>query len=137
VDGGKNWVRQQAGFDKSLFAVRFTNPNEGMVAGIDGVVLHTTDGGNTWKHRPTPVTDNLFDIEVEGNIICSVGSRGAIIMSTDRGFSWQRVNSPSTFNTLSGIAAVDGRFRCVGLHGTILVVEGRLVGNFSQEKSNR
>ena len=39
--------------------VFFLNSNEGWVVGGEGVVLHTLDGGQTWRPEPTNSTYNL------------------------------------------------------------------------------
>jgi photosystem II stability/assembly factor-like uncharacterized protein len=47
-NGGYSWVQKPVVTDRDLFAVYFATENTGYVAG-EGIVLKTTDGGETWE----------------------------------------------------------------------------------------
>ena len=69
TDGGDTWDEQESGTDKDLYGVHFVNPQEGWAVGgsldavgafgdktrCSGIVLHTSDGGETWELQ----TDNI------------------------------------------------------------------------------
>jgi photosystem II stability/assembly factor-like uncharacterized protein len=45
TDGGETWERREVGTEKTLFGVWFVSPDQGWTVGIDGLILHTHDGG--------------------------------------------------------------------------------------------
>ena len=47
-DYGNNWFEAFSGTDKNLNDISFRNPNDGIVAGDDGTVRYTSDGGFEW-----------------------------------------------------------------------------------------
>jgi photosystem II stability/assembly factor-like uncharacterized protein len=50
-DEGKSWRQASVPVDVLLNAVTFADPLEGWAAGHFGVVLHTSDGGETWQKQ--------------------------------------------------------------------------------------
>jgi len=48
-DGGASWVRVVVGVPVPLLAICFSTPRIGCIAGGSGTVVHTSDGGVTWK----------------------------------------------------------------------------------------
>jgi photosystem II stability/assembly factor-like uncharacterized protein len=71
-DGGLNWTSQTSPVNYPLFDVTFVNEDTGWIAGSDiyltrkhGVILHTTNGGQTWEiqfeiHSPGIFGSKLF-----------------------------------------------------------------------------
>src|SRR5213594_3598124 len=56
------WTRQSSGTMAWLHAVYFLDQNHGWVAGSNGTLLETTDGGANWKKISTLTKDALRDI---------------------------------------------------------------------------
>lgn len=48
-DAGQQWRQAQAPVSSDLVAVHFPSPLQGWAVGHDGVVLHSSDGGETWS----------------------------------------------------------------------------------------
>jgi photosystem II stability/assembly factor-like uncharacterized protein len=48
ADAGASWKQSPVPVSSDLTAVFFVNAQKGWVVGHDGVILHTSDGGNTW-----------------------------------------------------------------------------------------
>ncbi|WP_280155419.1 YCF48-related protein [Piscinibacter sp. XHJ-5] len=48
-DRGKTWVQQPSPVSTDLLAVHFPSARQGWAVGHDGVVLHSVDGGVSWK----------------------------------------------------------------------------------------
>lgn len=69
--------------------VQFVNDNVGYICGF-GVVLKSTDGGNTWQH--TTAKGDLFKTIfcLDQNHIWVVGYNGSILFSSDGGENWIR-----------------------------------------------
>src|SRR5438552_11674357 len=54
VDAGQTWAAQKSGVTQALEALHFLDAKNGWAAGWSGTILHTADGGNTWKQVKTP-----------------------------------------------------------------------------------
>lgn len=102
VDGGKTWEKQvpkifqRETFEEelenpppSLFGVLFKDQKQGWACGIDGIILHTADGGLTWESVPTDTELTLYTVFLKANNGWAVGDRGAYLRSDDGGMSWQ------------------------------------------------
>lgn len=80
-DGGISWFQQSmSGQFKWLSGVSFINRNTGWVCGYDGVILKTSNGGNTWTRQTVPTTNYLrkvFFIDSTTGFI--VGQNGTIL----------------------------------------------------------
>lgn len=83
-----------------LYSIHFINQNEGWVAGNNGVIAKTADGGLTWDELSTGITVNLKSIyfvnSSDGWAVGYSDGNGIIIKSTDGGQSWHNTNFPST-----------------------------------------
>ncbi|AZT85802.1 photosystem I reaction center subunit IV [Marinobacter sp. NP-4(2019)] len=82
-----------------LLDVWFENEDHGFVVGAYGMILRTTDGGETWRDWSTqidnPQSFHLNGItQVTGGAIVVVGEAGNIHVSVDGGDTWERRESP-------------------------------------------
>jgi photosystem II stability/assembly factor-like uncharacterized protein len=59
-DRGKNWKQADVPVSSDLVAVYFPSPQQGWTVGHDGVVLHSTDAGATWRKQ----LDGLSAVQV-------------------------------------------------------------------------
>ena len=50
-DQGKSWVQSEVPVSTDLIAVQFVTARQGWAVGHDGVVLHSSDGGETWEKQ--------------------------------------------------------------------------------------
>lgn len=102
TDGGRTWVTQMPkSFERAtleeeysdprppLFSICFTDAMNGWLCGIDGTILKTTDGGDTWEVLPIVTENALFTIVITGEHGWAVGDKGACLMSEDRGQTWK------------------------------------------------
>lgn len=101
-----SWVRQQSGTMAWLHSVYFLDARRGWVAGSNGTVLVTTDGGENWKMVATrPTEDTIRDIYFAdaqtGWIVCERDiyklrtadeARTYMMKTVDGGRTWQKVN---------------------------------------------
>lgn len=104
-DGGVTWVEQQNSlighgvFDvldiPTFFGVHFTNRTDGFVAGLDGKIARTNDGGTTWRFEEMeldyPIVDPLFEVLPmgQGNA-WGVGAAGEIVRLEAGANKWKR-----------------------------------------------
>lgn len=71
-----------------LFTVAFRDEQEGLIAGLGGVILRSQDGGRTWRYERVDRKQALFSVaDLESRAI-AVGEKGLVRESTDGGSSW-------------------------------------------------
>ena len=61
-DGGVIWAEQFSGRFLLLNAVSFVNEKIGWAIGARGVVVNTTDGGQTWVRKYLPENVTFLDV---------------------------------------------------------------------------
>ncbi len=64
----------------------------GIVVGDSGTILQTTNQGNDWHRKSSPVSSHIKNLDVlnERKIFC-VGDNGTILKSNDKGETWSIV----------------------------------------------
>jgi photosystem II stability/assembly factor-like uncharacterized protein len=98
------WIRQRSGTMAWLHAVYFLDQNHGWVAGSNGTLLETTDGGQMWTKAHPPTGDTLRDVyfanDHDGWLVCERDvfklktndePRSYLLKTSDGGVSWQRI----------------------------------------------
>jgi photosystem II stability/assembly factor-like uncharacterized protein len=95
-DGGRHWkYRLNRTTSPGLAAVDFSDVNQGVAVGTNGVVVSTTDGGGTWWFRTigtktlrdVAFTDAMNGVAVGGQTE-AVSGIGTIWMTSDGGVTW-------------------------------------------------
>ncbi len=116
------WIAQTSGFSGSLSGVSFIDASHGWVAGDNGRVLATADGGATWSAETTNVNKSLHSVTfVDATHGWAVGEFGAIIATTDGGATWSTQVSGSTTQEYLGVTFTDVNHGwAVGFDGVIL-----------------
>ncbi len=77
--------------------VKFIDANTGWVAGDDGAILKTTDGGNNWVVQTSGTANTLrsiFFLDATNGWAC--GDLGTIISTSNGGTTWTPQTSPYT-----------------------------------------
>ena len=150
-DGGLNWYKQSDGFTLSksiaqvvntinqekddpeampllapepgdpLFDVYFLNEREGFAVGAFGLLLRTSDGGQSWspwmQHIQNPKDNHYYAIKRFDQHIYIVGERGTILMSDDEGESFSKRSSPYTGSYFGIDGISQDRLVVYGLRG--------------------
>jgi photosystem II stability/assembly factor-like uncharacterized protein len=92
VNISAQWVQQVSGTSKILRAIStrgLSNTNEAWVVGLQGAILHTTNGGTNWINTFSPTNEHLYDVHfVNQSTGIAVGSNGVYIRTTNAGGSW-------------------------------------------------
>lgn len=103
-----------------LYNLDFRDDNDGYVVGKGGVILRTTNGGNTWEKVDTNFKETFMRVDfADDKNGWVVGYRGDILRSGDRGRTWVRQES-GTNQHLYGLF-MDKKFGwAVGAKGVIL-----------------
>jgi len=86
-DGFKSFTAKH--FKKyNYLSVLLTGAGEGYAAGENGVLAHTTDGGNTWEKRSIH-TGNVFRLTQYNSDIWAIGSAGLILHGSSFDSKWK------------------------------------------------
>jgi photosystem II stability/assembly factor-like uncharacterized protein len=98
-DRGKSWRQaREVPTRVMLTSVSFAGDKLGWAAGHWGVILHTQDGGETWKlqHADTRVDQPLFSVYFsDASNGIAVGLWSLALRTTDGGASWMQVKMPA------------------------------------------
>ena len=134
VDGGTHWQLSPLSERYPSFlldAVMFVTPEIGWVVGLDlrslgmdGLILHTENGGKTW-HRQESHTRNFLDdvffiSETEGWI---VGKEGLVLHTIDGGQNWRPQHTDTKTDLKAIYVSNTDSGWAVGQNGTILRYE--------------
>jgi len=90
-DSGYSWEVRESGTESDLNCIHFSSKQRGWIAGSEGTLGITTDGGNTWAwQRPREgsggsFTDIYFTDESTGWL---VNNYGKILHTEDSGVTW-------------------------------------------------
>lgn len=139
-DGGDTW-RENIVVNRSDFqngkpeflSLRFTDKKRGWIVGsvsnqkdevVDSLVLHTTDGGETWQRVVVPAKQELYHLAFVSNSEGWIaGDKGLILATTDGGESWIKQDSGTTAS-LYNVSFRDSESGiAVGGEGTIIRTE--------------
>jgi len=113
TDGGYTWSKKPSGTTFDLNSVSFTNPTTGAIVGqggpIDaaGVILTTSDGGETWRRFIPPLGSfkALYGVSFASpTVATAVGRSKTTVRTTDGGTTWFTQSSdpnPIAVNYLS------------------------------------
>lgn len=98
-----------------------------VIAGEQGLVLRSTDGGQTFTTLATPYKGSFFTAELPGDQeIVLAGLRGNIWRSTDAGLTWTQVQTPAP-SSITTSAMEGGRVLLGNQAGQVLrLTEGRV-----------
>jgi photosystem II stability/assembly factor-like uncharacterized protein len=103
-----------------LLAIRFLDADRGFVAGENGTLLATDDGGRSWRTVTVPAEEHLTDIHSVGESLWIAGWNGAILHSADGGRTWSR-QSTGVSQGLEDVYFIDSEHGwAVGWVGSIL-----------------
>ncbi|MCH8325292.1 MAG: protein kinase [Bacteroidetes bacterium] len=117
-----NWIKIESPTNENLNSVTFVNSTVGFSCGNNGVILKTTDSGNTWFISDSSITNILYKINFSDNFNgIAVGEKGMILLTNNGGQSWDIITSKS-FSSLFDYQFIKGTsiVIAVGANGTII-----------------
>ncbi|MBP9096537.1 MAG: T9SS type A sorting domain-containing protein, partial [Ignavibacteria bacterium] len=111
-----------------LRAVFFTNENTGIVTGLGGKILRTTNAGSNWNVITSGVTNDFYSVYFANVNTGTTAGTGKVMRTTDGGLTWQ--SQPITFaNDLYSICfASENIGMAVGQLGAIFKTDRGGVG---------
>jgi photosystem II stability/assembly factor-like uncharacterized protein len=95
TDGGKTWHHQLGEPPNNFRDVLFLDEQHGWIAGDNGVLLSTEDGGKNWKPLQSGTTDRIVDvhfISLEPKWGWAMTRDGTLLYTTD-GEDWSTENN--------------------------------------------
>ncbi len=89
IQAQSGWVSQYSGTQNTLYPIEFLNSNVGYVAGFQGVILKTMNGGTNWITMFTRDSVNFYSMDfVDINTGLVSGAEGDIFKTTNGGLNW-------------------------------------------------
>lgn len=133
-DRGETWEKMESGAKISLTDIAFADDRNGLITGLSGVLLYTSDGGTSWKPIASGVGNNLFGVAMLSASEAVVsGNLSLLRLSTRTEGGW--VAAPARIEGLDlrsdGVwvytlsAPADGVVWGVGMQGTALLSADR------------
>jgi len=123
---GNDWKQVASPSDVLLTSVTFADAQNGWAVGHDALIMHTGDGGLTWKiqnYQPElnkPLFDVLF---LDANRGFAIGAYGLFLSTTDGGEHWAPMAAPALLDGEKHMNAMtklgDGSLVIVGEAGLI------------------
>ncbi len=94
VDGGASWNQVLELASGDIKAFDFTSPTTGVVAGTQGNLKLTRDGGQTWTSvSPSAFYRDFFTVKFfNGKVAFLTGEYNTILTSLDSGYTWENYN---------------------------------------------
>ncbi len=74
-----------------LFDVKFKDAQNGLITGLGGVILSSTDGGRSWTYLPSGSKQALFGGAFSDSKLLAVGEKGLRRVSADGGQTWKKL----------------------------------------------
>ncbi len=86
------WSKMPEGGPVDLVAVYFTSDKEGWVAGDNGYLAKTSDGGRTWEKYPLNTTEDINEIYFRNDKDGYLVAGRKMFITKDAGRSWNETN---------------------------------------------
>lgn len=121
-DGGKTWVPLSGHLDNPkashLYAVH-TAGNDIYIAGEQGLLLRSADGGENFDRVNIAYKGSFFAIGQAGKDIVLAGLGGNAFRSADKGASWQKLDVPAPVS-ITAISARGSKYLMTNQAGMLL-----------------
>ena len=117
------WSPRESGTRELLTCLSFVDEELGWAAGHGGIIIHTRDGGNTWKTLRPSSPDNLplFDIHFPSpDVGYACGPYDTLLKTSDGGKTWTELSTglDNIYNSLTFLDKDTGFL--VGEFGSVL-----------------
>lgn len=124
TNGGDTWVELQSGTPTFFYLeVFFKDADNGVVAGEDGQLLTTHDGGGTWDIFTTGY-HNFYGLTYVGDDLYAAGTDQDVYKSEDNGATWTLVHNGENVSTFYDIEFfADNSALICGSQGRMLKME--------------
>lgn len=113
--GETSWTPLNPRTFSTINDISFLDNNSGVVVGDTGVVMLTTDGGESWSQSPVASYYDINSVDRVATILVAVGDSGLAIRSVDNGATWTNITTPIN----AGLLAVDMVTENIGYAGGV------------------
>jgi photosystem II stability/assembly factor-like uncharacterized protein len=125
TDGGKTWQPWQSHVVNPkglhLYGIRAAG-GSAYVAGEQGLLLRSTDGGASFVQLASPYKGTWFGIvAAKSGELVAYGLRGNAFRSEDQGRTWEKVETGIQTSIVAGLELADGSLALVSQGGDVLV----------------
>lgn len=79
--------------ENRLITLKFRNEKDGYIAGLNGKVLHTIDGGKTWDFQESGTNETLYKIDLDDNYTVICGADGILIVNKKGENNWSQIKT--------------------------------------------
>ena len=127
-DAGATWnAVDTSGFDEEelhLNAITRLNNGDLFIAGEQGLLASSSDGGLSWKKEASPYEGSFFGVLPHGEKGALIyGLRGNVFVTDDaRSGQWRKIETGSVASMFGGAAVPGDGEVLVGLNGVIMAV---------------
>lgn len=122
-DGGASWQPIRTHLDNPqglhLYSI-IAAGKDIFVGGEQGILLRSSDLGQTFEALAPPYEGTIFGLQATANGVLAFGLRGKAYASTDRGDSWQRLDTLQPVTLTSALALADGSVLLTDESGRVL-----------------
>jgi photosystem II stability/assembly factor-like uncharacterized protein len=122
ADGGKSWAVVSLPNPKNLhlYGLR-AHGNTLLIAGEQGLLLRSTDGGARFHALESPYKGSFFGLlHTRGDVWVAFGLRGTAYRSMDAGTQWDKLDTGLPMAIGAGAALPEGGFVLLGQAGEVL-----------------
>lgn len=127
ADGGKTWQAVSSRLPNAKAAHLYALHREGdelLLAGEQGLLLHSADGGRHFQRIATPYGGSFFGVaQMAVGAWLVAGLRGNVLRSTDAGRTWVTLASPAPASVTGLLRDAQGGAWLVNQAGQLLVPE--------------
>lgn len=104
----QGWEPQNSGTTLSLLDVYFVDQSNGWVVGDSAIIIHTTDGGQTWETQSSPVDSlTLNKVQFLNTQVGYIVATGGTILSTKNGGQNWRLDSSNVQDNLVDLSFIN------------------------------
>ena len=126
TDGGATWQPIVAQLPnpsaRHLYAVRASGATQVVIAGEQGLLLKSADGGASFAALASPYKGSFFGLlSARSGTLIAHGLRGHAFRSVDGGARWDKVETGVTVSISASTELSDGTLTLVGQTGELLV----------------
>lgn len=106
-----------------LRAITFTGDSIGIIVGVSGTMLRSTNHGVTWTSITSGTTAGLLDVVADDSVVIAVGGGAAsgnvVIRSNNYGLTWTTVVNTLPASPFSIAKVTDNTYVLCGVQGTV------------------
>ena len=121
TDGAISWTVSQTNTTTPILKVRSFDGQLVIASGFNGLILRSSDGGETFTQITSGVTGDLWGLEMLNDTVgWACGNRNSLIKTTDGGLTWQRVITPGYTSDYWWIDFLTERYGFIAANGNVL-----------------